>query len=218
MKTDYLPGTEFTLVQQDDMYHFNSDTVLLGRFMKAKQKDSVLDIGCASGALLLYASLHHPRQITGIDLFEEVLDQARLNLERNHVQAELVCTRVQDYKPTEQFDVIVCNPPYFDTENEELISTNPYLACARHEANLTMDELFRNVRRLLRTNGHFYLVHRASRLNELHQTSSAYGLQAVTMIPVYKNRTSGASGVLLEYCFGKKRQLRIGQPVYLNDM
>ena len=113
MKTDYLPGTEFTLVQQDDMYHFNSDTVLLGRFMKAKQKDSVLDIGCASGALLLYASLHHPRQITGIDLFDEVLEQARENLERNHVRAGLVCTRVQDYRPAEQFDVIVCNPPYF---------------------------------------------------------------------------------------------------------
>lgn len=218
MKTDYLPGTEFTLVQQDDMYHFNSDTVLLGRFMKAKQKDSVLDIGCASGALLLYASLHHPRQITGIDLFDEVLEQARENLERNHVQAELVCTRVQDYRPAEQFDVIVCNPPYFDTENEELISTNPYLAGARHESFLTMDELFKNVRRLLKTNGHFYLVHRVSRLNELHQTSSAYGLQAVELVPVYKNRTSGASGVLLEYCFGKKRQLRISQPVYLNEM
>ncbi len=218
MKTDYLPGTEFTLIQREDMYHFNSDTVLLGRFMKAKQKDSVLDIGCASGALLLYASLHHPRLITGIDLFEEVLEQARLNLARNHVQAELVCTRLQDYRPEEQFDVIVCNPPYFDTENEELISMNPYLASARHEANLTMDELFAGVRRLLKTNGHFYLVHRASRLNELHQISGKYGLQAVEMIPVYKNRTSVASGVLLEYCFGRKRQLRVGQPVYLNDM
>ena len=218
MKTDYLPGTEFTLIQQDDMYHFNSDTVLLGRFMKARRNDSVLDIGCASGALLLYASLHQPSMITGIDLFDEVLEQARINLERNHVQAQLICTRVQDFRPSEQFDVIVCNPPYFDTENDELINANPYLACARHEAYLTMDELFSNVRRLMKTNGHFYLVHRASRLNELYSTSAAYGLQTVTMIPVYKNRTSDASGALLEYCFGKKRQLHIGQPVYLNEM
>ena len=110
------------------------------------------------------------------------------------------------------------NPPYFDTENDELINANPYLACARHEAHLTMGELFSNVRRLMKTNGHFYLVHRASRLNELYSISAAYGLQAVMMIPVYKNRTSDASGVLLEYCFGKKRQLHIGQPVYLNEM
>ena len=56
MKRDYLGGTGYTLEQKKEMYHFNSDTELLGRFVQVKKTDSVLDIGCASGALLLYCA------------------------------------------------------------------------------------------------------------------------------------------------------------------
>ena len=52
MKRDYLGGTGYTLEQKKEMYHFNSDTELLGKFVQVKKTDSVLDIGCASGALL----------------------------------------------------------------------------------------------------------------------------------------------------------------------
>ena len=42
MKLDYLNGTNYTLYQPEDMYHFNADTELLGRFMDVHRKDSVL--------------------------------------------------------------------------------------------------------------------------------------------------------------------------------
>ena len=76
MKADYLNGTEYTLEQPEEMYHFNSDTELLGRFMRLRRSDRVLDIGCNTGALLLYAAHQKAQDLTGIDLFDSVLRQA----------------------------------------------------------------------------------------------------------------------------------------------
>ena len=73
MKYDYLNGTDFRMIRSR-YYRFNSDTELLGRFMKVRRKDSVLDIGCSSGALLLYAACRRPAALYGIDLFAEVID------------------------------------------------------------------------------------------------------------------------------------------------
>ena len=45
MTYDYLPGTQIYLHQRKDMFRMNTDTALLGNFMKVKEDESVLDIG-----------------------------------------------------------------------------------------------------------------------------------------------------------------------------
>ena len=89
MKLDYLKGTNYTLYQPEDMYHFNADTELLGRFMDVHRKDSVLDVGCNNGALLYYAKQKNALKLTGIDLFENVIENAKENFIRNEVNADL---------------------------------------------------------------------------------------------------------------------------------
>ncbi len=213
---DYLPGTELILHQEKNMYHFNSDTAMLGRFMKLKHSDRVLDIGCASGALLLYAGMQKPAALYGIDLFEEVLDSCRKNLELNHMEASLACTDLQHYSPGLQFDAIVCNPPYFRTENPELKNRNPYLAAARHESYLKPEDVFRHVRRLMKSDGRFFLVHRASRMSELILTAAGFGLQAVRIRPVCDSRSEYAKSILMEFRFGQGRETVIEKPVFLD--
>ena len=166
MKRDYLNGTPYTMIQKDGLYHFSSDTELLGRFMTVRRRDTVLDIGCSSGALLLYAARHNPASLCGIDLFDEVLDAARVNLEANGVTAELIKTKVQDFRGR-QFSLIVCNPPYFNTGNPSLVSDNPLIAAARHEEYLTIQELFASVSCLLSDSGRFMMVHRTARIPEI---------------------------------------------------
>ena len=185
MKPDYLNGTDLLIEQPENMYHFNSDTELLGRFLRLKKSDDVLDIGTAAGALLLYASTMNPRSLTGIDLFDEVVETARKNCEMNHICADIEKFRLQDYPGNKRFTAILCNPPYFQTENKELISKDPIKAAARHEINLPSDDLFSNVRRLLKDNGTFYLVHRASRLMEILRTAEKYDMYAYRMRLAY---------------------------------
>ena len=68
----YLNNTDLILYQELNMYHFNSDTTLLGKCINIGAKDEVLDIGCNNGAVFLYAALYHPKELEGIDLHPEI--------------------------------------------------------------------------------------------------------------------------------------------------
>ena len=139
---NYLPNTEIYLTQRRDMFRMNTDTALLGNFMKCAEGDSVLDIGTNNGALLLYANTHKPGLLCGVDVFKEAIELCEQNLKDNNItNYELYQTRVQDFKH-ERFDVIVCNPPYFhNTENSTTLSEDEFIRVARHEVNLKMEEL-----------------------------------------------------------------------------
>lgn len=216
MKRDYLNGTDYTILQKEGMYHFNSDTELLGRFINVRRDDTVLDIGCASGALMLYATKYHPRSVTGIDLFEEVIQSAAENMAYNQFSAQLICARVQDLKKG-KYSLILCNPPYFETVNEDLVSKNPYLAAARHEKYLTPDELFEAVKRLLADQGRFMMVHRASRIHEIFDTASKYGMRCVRMKLAYESQGKQAKSAAMEFRMSTRAEMRIEPPAYLDN-
>ena len=215
MKADYLNGTRFAVYQPENMYHFNSDTELLGRFMKVKKNDRFLDIGCNTAALILYAAEQGCHDLHGIDLFDEVIEQAKKNLAYNGIEAEVIRCPLQEFT-AEPFDAIACNPPYFNTKEENLKSSSELIRAARHEEYLTLDELFSCVQRLLKDNGRFYLVHRASRLNEILDTAKAHHLQAVRMRIAYGSKNSRARSVLIEFTPGSGRDLSIERPVFLD--
>lgn len=217
MKRDYLYGTQYTILQPDGQYHFSSDTELLGRFMDIRHSDDVLEIGCACGALLLYAASYQPRHLTGIDLFESTVEVCRLNLEYNKVSADLFCTDVKDFR-SRQYSAIICNPPYFRTENRELINEDPILAAARHEQYLTADDLFSSVRRLLKDNGRFFMVHRASRMNELLHTARTYGMICTRVQFAYESQNKNAKSAAMEFRFSSNAEMKVLPPVYLDQM
>lgn len=214
MKTDYLYGTQYKIYQPENMYHFNSDTEFLGRMIEAKDDDSLLDIGTCTGALLLYASLHTNR-LTGIDLFEEVCKTARDNMTMNGIEAEIVTGRVQDYVH-EPFDVILSNPPYFATKNDALKNHNPYVLAARHEDNLPLEELFASVSRLLKKEGTFYMVHRASRIKEIIQIAESQGLYLCIKRIAFDKPGGKEKSCVLAFSNAKRSMVEY-LPAYMND-
>lgn len=213
---DYLHGTDYQIKQNADMFHCGSDTELLGCFMSVRKSDSVMDIGTNNGALLLYAAKRTPLKLTGIDLFEEVIEQAEYNAAYNHVNMELHVSSLQDYQGG-PFDLIVCNPPYFHTLERKLKNENPYLCAARHEEYLSMNELFRGVKRLLKSNGRFDMVYRPADLSRLFLCAEKYGLYCNRMKVAYQSKGKNAKTVLLEFTFSKKRETIIEAPVFLDD-
>ena len=164
MTYDYLPGTQIYLHQRKDMFRMNTDTALLGNFMKVKEDESVLDIGTNNGALLLYASQYTKGKLIGIDIQQEACELATQNLKDQNIENfEVICSDIADVQ-VEPVDVIVCNPPYFRVNNNQQLNENEYKRIARHECYLTMDVLCHSVNRLLKEKGRFYLVHRSDRI------------------------------------------------------
>ena len=71
IRVDYLQKhIDYKVVQHKDMYHFNTDTCLLGEFIKIKKDDKVLDVGTNNGALLVFI-INKGGIATGIDINEK---------------------------------------------------------------------------------------------------------------------------------------------------
>ncbi len=216
MKLDYLNETKYSIYQPDEMYHFNSDTELLGRFMDIHKTDRVLDIGCNNGALLYYAKEKAAKSLCGIDLFEEVIQNAQENFDRNEVEVELHVSSLQEFQH-DPFDKIICNPPYFNTKNDDLKNENTYIKAARHEEYLTLDVLFQNVKRLLKDNGSFTMVYRPDRITEVIQVASEYGMYAKRMKIAYASINKPAKSVLFEFVKNPNILMSVEAPAFLND-
>mgnify|MGYP000845047888 CR=1 FL=1 len=210
--TDFLPHTNLTLEQLPGHFHMNTDTVLLGQFLCVHSGDVLLDIGTSTGALLLYAGLQKPRKMLGVDLHAELLACARRNLARNHMEAELFCMPVQRLV-IDPVDVIVCNPPYFSTAMKK---ENTKLATARHADTLSLTQLFDTVKRLLKDNGHFFMIHRPACLSALLRQADGAKLKLIRLCPVYETKDTAAKAILLEFQKGRGKETEIPAPRFLN--
>ncbi|MBQ2471802.1 MAG: methyltransferase, partial [Acholeplasmatales bacterium] len=116
---DYLPNhPEIELYQDDEMLRINTDTMVLGEFLNIYRNDTVLDMGTNQGALLLYANMFHPKKLIGLESNQRGCDLAIKNMELNHIDnAKIICGNIITYT-SDPVDVIICNPPYFKTEED----------------------------------------------------------------------------------------------------
>ncbi len=199
MSFDYIKNTNLKILQDDNMFKMNTDTHLLGCYLTVKKNEVILDIGTNNGALLLYASLYSPKQMIGVDINEKALKLAEKNMEINNLECNLICCRIQDLK-INNVDVIVCNPPYFVEKNKNIIED---IKNARHEDNLSLDELFMCYRRLLKDNGRIYMVHRANKIAQIIECGLKHDIKINKMKFVYDKRKKNAITVLLELRRGK---------------
>ena len=212
-KSDYLPNTNLLIKQHPEMFRMNTDSKLLGQFMKIKKSDTVLDLGCNNGVLMMYASLHKPKPLYGVDLFQEALVLGKENLEATNItNYDLIQGDATEGK-LPVVDVIVCNPPYFKTVDEHRKNDNPFRAAARHEGTLTLDRLMSVCEKTLSDHGHLFLVHRPLRITEIFTEALKTSLRPRTMCLVYDVNKDEAVSVLLEFHKNYKGDLHVLKPI-----
>jgi len=209
---DYLSGTDIYLWQRKDMFRCNTDTALLGHFLHVKRNETMLDIGCNNGALMLYASRLEPQHLYGIDLFEEAIELAKENLDYNKINNYTLIHGDATLTSLPKVDVVVSNPPYFDTKENGNRNENMFLVTARHEGTLNLTTLFEAANRALKENGRFYLVHRALRITDIIETSLRFQLRPKTMQIVYDEDRQEATAVLFEFQKDYQGQLHVLNP------
>lgn len=181
---DYLPQKkQIRLYQHPKMFRMNTDTGLLGNYLKIPFQARVLDIGTNNGALLLYASTFPYKELVGIDIQPLAIEIAKMNMELNHVtNFQLYVKDIQTFEDSEGFDVIICNPPYFHQQTQ---NQNKDLALARHDTYLSLQTLFFKVFQLLKNTGAFYFIHRYDRYDEIVNELQHQHLKIVEKKEIY---------------------------------
>ena len=192
--SDFLPFINCKY-RQEDGYHFNSDTVLLGMFLDNLKEKTVLDIGTAGGALLLYAESKGSLDLYGIDIDEKALSLAKNNVPN----AELECISLNDFKHQE-FDAIITNPPFYQKGKEERLKYHK----AMDASYMPLEMIFRKSRSLLKSNGSLYMIYPAEYLNQIIKEACDHDFSCIKMTPVYDGYKKQAIRVLLKFKRGTK--------------
>jgi len=223
---DLLGYDGLKIIQCPDMFHFSLDSSLLGDFVTINPQDKrILDIGTGNGPIPLFLSLRTKSPIDAIEIQEQLADLAARSVKLNNLENQI--TIINDDVRTlhkkigvSKYDVITCNPPYFKHKEESHINKNDYLTLARHEITLNLDELLDSVRKLLKDNGTFAMVHRTERLMDILEVFRKYGIEPKRIRFVYPKKNSTHSlAVLIEGKKSKKQGgLKILSPLYVHNL
>ncbi len=204
LSIDYLANhPDYKVVQHEDMYHFNTDTCLLGEFIHINSGEKVLDVGTNNGALLIYI-IKKGGQATGIEINKDALEICKLTLKENNIKANLICDDFSIYDSNHYYDVIVSNPPYFTSLNDNEKNNNPNKSMARHESHLNLDNLCISLSKNLKETGRIYLIYRAFRFLEIKEKFEKNKLFINKCQFIFdRHKLNEAKSVLLEISFSK---------------
>lgn len=219
--TNYLLGYKnLKIVQDNEMFNFSLDSVLLPNFVTINKKiNKILDIGCGNAPIPLILSTKTNANITGVEIQKEVYDLAIESIKINNKedQISIINQDINNYYKeieTDSFDVITCNPPFFKYIESSNINKNDYKTIARHEIKLNLNQLFSIAKKLLKNNGVIAIVHRPERFVEVVEEMKKNNIEPKRVQFVYPKKNMEANIMLIEGSKNGNAGLKILPPIY----
>lgn len=221
-KINDLLNYKLKIVQNDDYFKFSIDTVLLANFIKLNGHEKVIDFCTGNAPIPLILSSKLKEKITGVELQKEIYNLAQKSVKENGLENKIEILNkdvkeISSLYETDTFDVVTCNPPYFKLADNNLIATNKIKAIARHEIEITLNDIFVSSRKILKNNGKIYLIHRVERLEEILKLMTTNNLQPKVIRFIYPRIDSNASMVLIEGSKNGKPGLKVAPPCIIYD-
>jgi tRNA1Val (adenine37-N6)-methyltransferase len=150
----------FIIKQERAAMKVCTDSCLFGSLIDSENIKNALDIGCGTGLLsLMVAQKNLKIQITALEIDQNAVFDAAENIHESPFlnQITLHHQTVQDFakKSNEKFDLIFCNPPFFQNNlKSDKIEKN----IAHHAETLTFDDLAESIDVLLEEKGSAWIL------------------------------------------------------------
>ena len=180
MPNSYFQFKQFRIDQGNCAMKVTTDGCLLGAFAAQHISDTstqLLDIGSGTGLLSLMVAQKQHLSIDAVELDQQAAAQLRENIQQspwaNRIQAYEIAIQEFAHQSTKQYDIIICNPPFYPNH---LKSPNSQINRARHTDQLPFEELAASVGQLLTESGIFYLLLSAQQQTLFAEIAVANGL------------------------------------------
>lgn len=217
-RVDNLHRDGFRIIQNEKLFCFGMDAVLLTGFAKVREGENVLDLGTGTGIIpILLAAKTKGESFSGLEISEKSVDMAVRSVALNGIEDRVSIVQGDIKKAGElfapaSFDVVTSNPPYM-TENHGLVNQDLEKAAARHEIFCTLEDVVSAAARLLKAGGRFYMVHRPFRLAEIIRALSEHRLEPKRMRLVYPYADREPNMVLIEAVRGGRPRMTVEKPL-----
>lgn len=218
---DILGYKNRKIFQDTDCFSFSLDSIMLANFVTIRLKDKkIVDLGCGNGVIPLIMSLRCDKKIIGVELQSKLADMAKRSVDYNNLNdfIEIINCNMKDYvsdETFESFDLITCNPPYFKVNDKNYFNDNIEKVIARHEVEITLSELMVIVKKLLKNNGNFAIVHRTDRLMEILSEFRKNNIEPKRVRFVHEKSNKESTLVLVEGQKNGKVGLKVENPFIL---
>lgn len=211
----------YKIIQNSSFFKFSLDSILLADFVNIDFADKKLVDFCTGNAPLPIILSSKIQNITGIELQKEVYDLAVESVNINNIKnIELINDNVKNIKKyfsPNEIDIITCNPPYFKYDEKGVLNKNEIKTIARHEKEITLEEIIKIAHIYLKTKGKLYLVHRSERIVEIIEVLNKYhfGIKKITCC--YYDETKNCNMVLIEAKKDSKNNIIVTAPLFTKN-
>ena len=179
------------IYQDDEWFKFSLDSVLLANFVTINMKcKKIMDLCCGNAPIPMLLVDITKASIDGVELQRCVYDLGVESIRANKLnkQINLLCADIRNIKSiysSDRYDTVVCNPPYFNTNDSGFFNDNDVKSIARHEVMVKLDDVVKNASYLLKTGGNFAMVHRSERFIEIIECLKKYNLEPKRIQYIY---------------------------------
>lgn len=168
----------------------------LARVWQSERPAAVLDIGTGTGLLSLMLAQALPEAaFTAIEINEEAYRQAVTNVQQCPWPDRITVRRqaLQETDHTEQYDAIICNPPFF---HNHLESQDEHRSMARHSHTLSKELLAEQVAQLLSPEGTAGILYPASEWESWEKIAARQGLYLQRQLLIRPHARKGPNRVV----------------------
>lgn len=220
---DLVGYSNLKIFQNDEWFKFSLESVLLPNFVTLNLKDKeILDLCTGNAPIPLILSTKTKAHITGVEIQEDIYNLAKKSVLYNKLEnrISLINDNLNNLKklyPSDYFDLITVNPPYF--KNLELSSKNinEHKTIARHEITTNIEEIAKISSYLLKNGGRFALVHRTERLFEIIEIVRKYKLIPKKIQMIYPKENKESNLFMLECIKNGKLEVKFFPPLYVHN-
>ena len=201
---DLVGYDKLKIVQDSDYFNFSLESILLPRFCILKKSGmKILDICTGNAPIPLVIKEFTDSEIVAVEIQKEVYDLAKETLSINNLTDKIKLLNMDakdifNYYPTDSFDLITCNPPYFKYNESSNINDNHIKSIARHEITINLDDIALIARKLLKNNGSLCMVHRTDRLSEIIRVLHDNNLEVKRLQLIYPKENEESNLVLID--------------------
>lgn len=158
--TKFLRGS-IEILQPKSGPRFSIDSIIAAGFSHLREGENVLDLGTGTGIILaILGKRFHPGKMVGIEIQKELAGLAKETLLKNDFGfGEIIEGDIRDGSllSDTDFDVVVSNPPYFET-GEGRTNREENLQISRHRESFSLRDLFSSAVRHLKPEGRLIFI------------------------------------------------------------